>query len=69
MRAAGITDGPLFRSVRMTGRVGPALHPQKITEIFRKLATRAAGQKAMAAWTTNPLNSAPLRMSVLANPS
>lgn len=39
---AGITEGRLFRSVHVTGRVGTGLHPQKITEIFRKLATRAA---------------------------
>ena len=42
VEAAGITDGPLFRSVHVTGRVGRALHPQKITEIFRKLAAGAA---------------------------
>ena len=38
-RRPGSADGPLFRSVHVTGRVGAALHPQKISEIFRKLAS------------------------------
>jgi integrase len=41
LEAAAITDGPLFRSVHVTGRVGAALHPQKVTEILKKLARRA----------------------------
>jgi integrase len=40
--AAGLTDGPLFRSVHVTGRVGAKLHEANVNDIFKKLARRAA---------------------------
>jgi integrase len=39
--AAGLTDGPLFRSVHMTGRVGAKLHESNVNDILKKLARRA----------------------------
>lgn len=38
---AGIAAGPIFRSVSRHGRIGPALHPDMVARIFRKLAGRA----------------------------
>jgi site-specific recombinase XerD len=40
--AAGITDGPVFRSVHVTGRVGAKLHEANVNDILKKLARRAA---------------------------
>jgi hypothetical protein len=39
-----LATGPLFRSVHASGRVGAALHPQKVPDILRKLGARAAAQ-------------------------
>ena len=44
LAAAGHTSGPLFRSVHATGRLGAALHAQKVSAIFKKLAARAGPQ-------------------------
>jgi site-specific recombinase XerD len=40
--AAGVAEGPVFRSVHRSGRVGAALHAQKVAAILKKLAARAA---------------------------
>jgi integrase len=40
--AAGLADGPLFRSVHVTGKVGAKLHEANINDVFKKLARRAA---------------------------
>jgi len=40
--ASGITDGPLFRSVHVTGKVGAKLHEANVNDILKKLARRAA---------------------------
>jgi hypothetical protein len=42
LRAARITDGPLFRSVHVTGRVGAGLHAGSVNAVLKKLAWRAA---------------------------
>jgi hypothetical protein len=41
-RAARITDGPLFRSVHVSGRVGAGLHVGSVNAALKKLARRAA---------------------------
>ncbi len=43
--AAGITEGPLFRSVRKGGRVGDALDPGDVARLFKTM-SRAAGLPA-----------------------
>jgi len=43
--AAGVTEGPLFRSVRKGGRVGDALDPGDVARLF-KVMVRAAGLSA-----------------------
>jgi site-specific recombinase XerD len=40
--AARLTDGPLFRSVHVTGKVGAKLHESNVNDILKKLARRAA---------------------------
>jgi hypothetical protein len=42
LRVARITDGPLFRSVRASGKVGARLHAASVSPILKKLARRAA---------------------------
>ena len=42
LRAARITEGPLFRSVHVTGRVGAGLHAGSVSAVLKKLARRAA---------------------------
>ena len=42
LRAARITDGYIFRSVHVTGRVGSSLHAASVSPILKKLARRAA---------------------------
>jgi integrase len=42
LRASGITDGPLFRSVHVTGRVGAGLHAASVSAVLKKLALRSA---------------------------
>jgi len=42
IEAAGIAEGPLFRSVRKGGRVGDALDPGDVARLFKAMA-RAAG--------------------------
>ncbi len=39
--AAGLTEGPLFRGVHRTGRLGRALEPGEVARVFKKLAARA----------------------------
>jgi integrase len=41
LRAARITEGPLFRSVHATGRVGAGLHAGSVSAVLKKLAWRA----------------------------
>jgi integrase len=41
LAASGLTDGPLFRGVHRTGRLGRALEPGEVARIFKKLAARA----------------------------
>ena len=40
--AAGVRDGPVFRSVAKDGSVGPSLDPSQVPRIYRRMA-RAAG--------------------------
>jgi site-specific recombinase XerD len=40
--AAGLTDGPLLRSVHVTGKIGRKLHEANVNDILKKLARRAA---------------------------
>ena len=47
LERAGIADGPLFRSVSKSGKVGGALPPGQVPRIFKALA-RAAGLPANA---------------------
>jgi integrase len=42
LRAARITEGPLFRSVHVTGRVGAGLHAGSVSAVLQKLAWRVA---------------------------
>jgi integrase len=42
LAAAGHSDGPLFRSVHVTGRVGATLHESNVNDIVKKLARGAA---------------------------
>lgn len=39
--AAGITNGPIFRSVDRTSKVGKTLHPTMVGRIIAKMAKRA----------------------------
>jgi hypothetical protein len=39
--AVGISNGPIFRSVDRTGKVGETLHPAMIGRIIAKMAKRA----------------------------
>lgn len=41
LATAGVTDGPIFRGVHKTGRLGRPLDPGDIARIFKKLARRA----------------------------
>jgi integrase len=42
LRVARVADGPLFRSVHVTGKVGARLHAASVSPILKKLARRAA---------------------------
>jgi integrase len=41
LRAARIAEGPLFRSVHVTGRIGAGLHAGSVSAVLKKLARRA----------------------------
>lgn len=41
LAASGVGEGPLFRGVHRTGRLGRALEPGEVARIFKKLARRA----------------------------
>jgi hypothetical protein len=41
LAASALTEGPLFRGVHRTGRLGRALEPGEVARIFKKLARRA----------------------------
>jgi hypothetical protein len=42
LRVARVADGPLFRSVHVTGKIGARLHAASVSPILKKLARRAA---------------------------
>jgi site-specific recombinase XerD len=41
LATSGLTDGPLFRGVHRTGRLGRPLEPGEVARVFKKLARRA----------------------------
>lgn len=41
LAVAGLSDGPIFRGVHRTGRLGRPLEPGEVARIFKKLARRA----------------------------
>lgn len=50
--AAGIEDGPLFRSVRASGKIGPSLWDGAVSRIFKQLSA-LAGHEADAVKATS----------------
>lgn len=48
LEASGVSEGPLFRTVRKAGRIGGAMHPGDVARIYKELAV-GAGVSAEAA--------------------